>query len=92
MYGVHAGWQVRGTHVSRQWCIARRQRANRTSPQEHTARGGLGRLLRLHVEGEFRLLGSKVSGSGTCVALRMLWDTGEPRESSRGHTFGRFEL
>jgi hypothetical protein len=78
-------------NIHRRACRAR-SRANRTSPQEHTARGGLGRLVRLHVEGEFRLLGSKVSGSGTCVALRMLWDTGEPRESRRGHTFGRFEL
>jgi hypothetical protein len=44
----------------------KRQRANRTSLQEHTARGGLGRLLRLHVEGEVRLLGSTISGSGAC--------------------------
>ena len=32
-----------------------------------------------------------ISGSGTCLALRMLWDTVEPRESSRSHRFGGLE-
>jgi hypothetical protein len=64
-------------------CMARRQRANRTSPQEHTARGGLGRLLRLHIEGELRLLGAFWARTFRGAAVsgpHAVGNTGEPRE------------